>query len=156
MQNEIASLLWTPNYGTALAIALFLSGTLYAIPSATLAFTLRTKPATGLTWQRRLAILAIAVFTCTAALFIILEGAEADNHAKNLIALAATPHDQRMIQVMNDGTIVISERSSAVTERGQLVNFERNHVTVPANLFPEVWRLAGGNAIQPGPTNPAQ
>lgn len=150
MHDEITSLLWSPDYVTALAIAFFLAGTAYAIPSISIAFAMQKSAVAALIWQRRLAIAATALFAAATVLFLALEGAEADREAATLIELASIPQDRRMIQVMVDGSVVVSERSSAVTERGQLVNFERNHVRVPANLFPEVWRLAGGNVVQPG------
>lgn len=146
MSEEITAILWSSSIGLYLTIGFFISAGFLAVLNLIL-LLVECKTKKTMLRTRIIAFGGFAVMTILiSGLGWTMDAANAEQKSEQIIALAKVPPNERMIQVLSDGTVVISKRASTTTPNGQLVSFERDNIAIRGDLFPEVWRLAGGNA----------
>jgi hypothetical protein len=149
-QEQIASILYNPNFLIPGILALLIGGGLFIALVSLAVLAARFRPSIGPRIEQfgMLALIGSWLVGIFAAgmFFYNVEVKGSRTAAAEIIRLARLPAEKRMIFVDGAGRVTISERASAINDRGELVIFRRGNTSVPLADFPEVWKLAGGTS----------
>lgn len=148
MKEQIIEVIFDPQWSVYLFASLALMAILFAAGDVILILLSRflRMPLDRGQWLReRLLIIVSVLFVVLVGLMFIKDRYNASMNADRILQIAGLPADQISIRFLENGTVVLAEKATAIVKSRTLV-FERGPVILDVDAFPKAWGVAGGVA----------